>query len=79
MPHTEERVNLSRGQHALGAGLEDIRTITADIHSILEEIRSMLQVLVEEMQAQRAWREKTSGMLDQLFARVIAKSEGVDA
>ncbi|WP_169979512.1 hypothetical protein [Microbispora sp. H10836] len=59
----------------LRKGQEELRADTAAIRQTLEEFRGAFAVVLDEIQIQKAWREEFSDKL----ARVIAKSEGLDA
>lgn len=73
----------------LRAGQEELRATTADLRAsqeemrkgqeemreTLEEFRSAFSVVLDEVRQQKAWREEFSDKV----ARVIAKSEGLDA
>ncbi len=59
----------------LRKGQDDLRADTAAIRQTLEEFRGAFAVVLDEIQIQKAWREEFSDKL----ARVVAKSEGLDA
>ncbi|MEN3537629.1 hypothetical protein AAH991_21130 [Microbispora sp. ZYX-F-249] len=78
----EQMSDLRTGQHELRKGQEELYAITAElragqeeIRETLEEFRSAFAVVLDEIRQQKAWREEFSDKL----ARVIAKSEGIDA
>ncbi|WP_182874825.1 hypothetical protein [Microbispora sp. H10670] len=67
--------DLRTGQDELRKGQEELRGDTAAIRETLEDFRGLFAFVMDEIRLQKAWREEFSDKL----ARVIAKSEGVDA
>ncbi|WP_204053600.1 hypothetical protein, partial [Microbispora rosea] len=59
----------------LRAGQEELRKGQEEMRETLEEFRSAFSVVLDEVRQQKAWREEFSDKV----ARVIAKSEGLDA
>ncbi|MBE3010180.1 hypothetical protein IL992_13395 [Microbispora sp. NEAU-D428] len=59
----------------LRKGQDELRADTAAIRQTLEEFRSAFAVVLDEIRIQKAWREEFSDKV----ARVIAKSEGLEA
>ncbi|TLP58856.1 hypothetical protein [Microbispora triticiradicis] len=66
---------LRAGQDELRKGQEELRGDTAAIRETLEDFRGLFAFVMDEIRLQKAWREEFSDKL----ARVIAKSEGVEA
>jgi uncharacterized coiled-coil DUF342 family protein len=66
---------LRAGQDELRATTAELRAGQEEIRETLEEFRSAFAVVLDEIRQQKAWREEFSDKL----ARVIAKSEGIDA
>ncbi|WP_182909195.1 hypothetical protein [Microbispora sp. H13382] len=74
MPQTNERVD------AVERDIAEIRSEKPrkgqdEFREMAEWFRSARRILLVEAQAQKAWREEMSRMID----RVIAKSEGLEA
>ncbi|WP_432871120.1 hypothetical protein [Microbispora rosea] len=59
----------------LRAGQDELRKGQEEMRETLEEFRSAFSVVLDEVRQQKAWREEFSDKV----ARVIAKSEGLDA
>ncbi|MEV7807663.1 hypothetical protein AB0O28_32410 [Microbispora sp. NPDC088329] len=59
----------------LRTGQDELRKGQEEIRETLEEFRAAFAVVLDEVRQQKAWREEFSHKL----ARVIAKSEGLDA
>ena len=80
---TELRTNvedLRSGQAELRAnvdklivGQDELRTTTRELSETLKEFRTAFNIMLDEVQAQKAWREEYSSKID----RVIAICEGV--
>jgi len=70
-----ETAELRKGQDELRADTAALRADTASIRETLDRFHSAFAVVLDEIRQQKAWREEFSGKL----ARVIAKSEGLDA
>ncbi|XVQ88279.1 hypothetical protein ACQP2K_12925 [Microbispora siamensis] len=67
--------DLRTGQEELRADTAELRKGQEEIRETLTDIRAVLGMVLDEVQIQKAWREEFSDKV----ARVIAKSEGLEA
>ena len=73
---TELRTNVDKlivGQNELHTIAQELSEATRELSETLKEFRTAFNIMLDEVQAQKAWREEYSSKID----RVIAMCEGV--